>query len=271
MKTIYFVIIALSFFACSKNKKICREKKDPYIEAPSVVYERDTFQLKVHNVEGDNEYTADYWWLFPDMSFYPSETGPYGTSVSKKDAVWNINSASIRDEGTYTFTFNSEHCGDLRASKYIKVLPLPCPCFDELNDNFMLVRDSANGNQELLDCTINLIDSNGDLLLHFSGPMFTYSLRIDFDKTPVNTSTYYLRNYTENYTESQIPDNQLEEASISFEPSFSSPNEFRMIGFTEDIYVKVEGNKFTLSLCDVRFKSPAYGVKYVSAKIVFEI
>jgi hypothetical protein len=237
--------------------------------APTVVYERASVDLSVKNVPYFNANTQ-YWWKFPDMSIYGQQSG-YGVDVHQSDADFTLTELTMHDKGLYIFTVKDDDCGVFQAKKHIEVLPLPTPCFDDIEPNKLLVRDSATGIESLIDCFVDVFNAdNSGIKLSFKGPMFTYDLEVEFPEMPEETSTFYLKNYYENGTDQNIPDNDLTQAYIAFQPSTSTVFDYRLIPLTEDIHFKREGNQITLTLCSVRFKFGSK-IKYITAKMVFQI
>lgn len=272
MKSSVSLLTVLIFFSvsCSKGNKSCQlyKKKLMVIDAPSTIYERSELTLNVQNVH-DLGINSHYGWLFPDMSPY-STLGGFGLDVSLENSKWSISNVKVQDQGTYTFTASNDECGTFKASKYVEILPLPIPCFNDIEENKLYVLDSASGSQDVVNCTVDLHDGYTQLYLTIEGPMFTYDMTVEFDYLPERASTFYLRNFYENGIEAQVPEDELTQASVAFMPSTATATEYKLIPFTEDIYVKRSGNQITLTLCNVRFKSLS-GIKYVSTKVVFDL
>lgn len=273
MKTAFKILILFSILstACSKEGDGCKlHKKRPMkLVCPPSVYERSTLHLKVLNVH-DLGVNASYGWLFPDMTPY-SQTGGYGLDVSIHDADWEVQNITVQDEGNYTFSAADYGCGAFSATQYVKVLPLPIPCADNSIPNTIHIRDSLTDIGNTVPCIVQVHESDGELYLTFkSDPVGLYNLVVDFDYLPQRNSTFYLRNFYANSSESEMPFDKFTQASIVFIPPDATYNKYKLIPLTQDIYVTREGNQITLTLCDVLFKS-THDVKYVSAKLVFTI
>jgi hypothetical protein len=239
------------------------------INSESFVYERGTIVLNVQNVY-EIALNPDHQWIYPNHD--PSVSPIYGVNnvyLSNDNTKLTISNATVYNEGNYSFS-NSGDCGVFSVEKHIQVIPLPTPCFDDIAPNQLYVRDSASGAESTVTCSVQLMDAEDDLYFHFNGPMFTYKLTLDFDYLPEKSSTFYLRNYYENASDIDLPDDELRQAFIAFIPSNASPTDYRLLALTEDVHIKRDGNQITVTLCNVRFKSDN-DVNYVTAKMIINI
>ena len=125
----------LIILSCKKEEESCGENMT--LNAPISVYEGETINLKPVNAPvGTNTY---YNWELVDMSKYPT-----GFTPSEPGPTAIIN-ASIFDEGEYIFLANpnADGCSNVaKASKYVKVLALPSPCYDNVATNVLEITES---------------------------------------------------------------------------------------------------------------------------------
>ena len=237
------------------------------LNGPSTVYEREVIHLTISQVP-DISLNTEYWWTIPYMDPLLGQSS-YNLEVNQSAANFESYPVTIQDGGLFTFKVVSE-CGLNEVQKFVEVLPLPTPCFDNVLENTMVIKDSATGNESVLNCSVNVFDSDDEIELTFEGPTFTSSLEVRFNEMPGENSTYYLRNIYGNGAESDIQVNDLTQAYVVFVPSNSSYNDYKLIPLTEDIHFKRDGNQVILTMCGVRFKF-GNSIRYVTAKIVFEI
>jgi hypothetical protein len=231
--------------------------KPIFIIAPIEVMEGEDLTLGVKNVlDGTNTY---FYWEFPDMSAY-SSTVDGMAEVSDFDPI-TIYKVDFRDEGNYRFKVSpgQDECDTKITSKFIKVIPKVSPCFADFSENTMLLTESFSANPFNLTLTpyVSGDTLNQDLQINLGmtgGNNFGYALNFYFDiPKPTHSSTYTMRNYYQNFSDSQIEDDPYIQVEVAFSPNNEGYDAYRLVENTQNIYVKREGNTLIFSFCDVVF------------------
>jgi hypothetical protein len=254
LNLLLFVALVAIGSSCKKNENKCNAQLA--IEGPVYVNEGDNFTLTPVNATDINQSNTYFYWQYADMSnFSQTVDGMY--EVSDTDPV-TFEKADIRHDGVYKFKINSgnDKCPDVTASHTVKIIPKVSPCFNTMVLDTLMIDESFSGG--IIDQSyvpVLAIGTFGDEFdIELVMPMFTYFLEFYFDiPIPDYSSTYTLRNYYQNYSDTQIQDDPVIQAYVEFSPDNEGADAYRIAENQQNIYVKVEGNDMYISFCDLLF------------------
>lgn len=240
----------------------CKKDSDKYcapdlaIYGPSTFVEGEDFTLGPTHLPKEIAENTNYYWKYANMDGYNILTDGM-TSVYDASPI-TIQSGDIRDQGTYTFRMRNDgiECSDMIASKEVQMIPKTCPCFDNLPMDTLIVDESFSTGTIYQPFTSVLQPdpwgSTFDLQLYL--PMFTYDMQFNFDvPVPDYSSTYSLRNFYQNYYESNVPYDEFIQAYVTFTPSNEGADTYRLVDNQQNVYVKRVGNTLYITFCDLLF------------------
>ncbi len=272
LNLLLFVALVAIGSSCKKNETKCNAQLA--IEGPIYVNEGDNFTLTPVNATDINQSNTYFYWQYADMSNF-TQTVDGMFEVSDTDPM-TFEKADIRHDGVYKFKINSgnDKCPDVTASHAVKIIPKVSPCFNTmLLDTLMIDESFSGGIIEQSYVPILSIGTYGDeFSVELAMPMFTYFLVFYFDiPIPDYSSTYTLRNYYQNYSDTQIQDDPVIQASVQFAPDNATYNDYRIAENQQNIYVKVEGNDMYISFCDLLFTHTSIPGRTVTVSGKFKV
>lgn len=266
--TLSLLISSLLMTSCKKELSNCEKQNENgfYISGPSEIYEREDLHLKIENLF-DLGSGSNYYWMLPDMTLYASTISGYGVEVGY-ETERDVLAMRMEDAGDYTFSSTEKNCGEFRNTKFVKVLPLPCPCFDSIIGEQFIVQDSSSGIAKVLNVNNTTGSSNQFISYAYDGGQ-EYSIRLEFDKTLEQSRSFSLKNMYK-----QIEGDMTDEyriASICYRPPGTNLSDYFIQPNVEDVYVKIENNLITFTICGLTFRRENGPTKYLSAKFTYPL
>ena len=240
--------------SCKKKEDKCNEQLA--IQGPTYVNEGDNFTLTPINATNINQVNTYFYWKYADMS-NATQTVDGMYEVSDADPV-TFEKADIRHDGVYIFKIHNadDKCLPAMASHTVKIIPKVSPCFTTMELDTMIIDESFTAGMiaQPYVPVLSVGTYQDEFNVELAMPMFTYFLAFYFDvPIPDYSSTYTLRNYYQNYADSQIQDDPVIQAYVEFSPDNEGADAYRIAENQQNIYVKVEGNDMYISFCDLLF------------------
>ena len=260
------VIITLLIASTSCKKPVDECANDMQIIAPDSVVEGEQMIISVQNYPIPEPINTYFSWSMPDES----------NTYQQKDKI-TIEHAQFSNEGEYSFTRQKSHCPTIKISKYIKVVPKTCPCFDLIQSNTLVIIDPNSTGSNPVTRSITPQVSIGSESFNINlGPSLAgyYSeFKLFFHRSiPDQSCTFKLRSYELDYQDPTIVENNNIQAYVRLIPDYATYLDFSVDDSEQEVYLKKLNNQLIITLCDVEFKGH-YGNDplRISGKIVINL